>query len=189
MKREEIKEIVEGITKEQLDKIMEINGNDIEKAKANLGTLEEKVKSLEAQLDERDSQLSDLKNEAKENEKLKTKITELETKNATTKTDYENRIKALEADHEVENKLRDAKAKNVKAVKALLDSNSETDIDAQIKALQENEATAFLFDTTSNNQTPPPTGTSPNGGNGGGEPKNKPTTLSEAVSKALNMKG
>lgn len=185
MKREQIKEIIEGITKEQLDRIMEINGNDIESAKGNLTTLQQQVTDLKAQLDDRDKQLKDLKDEVKDNEKLQSRITELEQKNANDKADYDKKLKALERDHEIEGKLHTAKAKNLKAVKALLDMDSKTDIDEQIKALQEGEETAFLFETAGK----PPKGTTPSSGGQDPAQKHDPASLSDAVSKALKLKG
>lgn len=185
MKREEIKEIIEGITKEQLDRIMEINGNDIEKAKSNVSTLQEQVTNLTAQLNERDKQLQELKETDKNNEKLQNKITELEQSNASVQSEYEAKIKALQDDYELEGKLRSDGARNIKAVKALLDKDKS--YDEQIKALKENEDTSFLFQSKEVEVTPPK-GTAPSTGNVTPS-SNEPLSLSAAISKALNMKG
>lgn len=185
MKRDEIKEIIEGITKEQLDKIMDINGADIEKAKGNLATVQQQVEQLQTQLKDRDKQLADLKNEVKDNEDLKSKITALEQANETAKTDYDNKIKEIQRGYEIEGKLRDAKAKNVKAAMAMLDLDSKDDIDTQIKFLRENEATSFLFES---DNPPTVTGTTPATG-GENKPTGKPSiSLNEAVQKALNTR-
>lgn len=61
----------------------------------------------------------------------------------------------LRVDSAVENALLVAKAKNIKAVKALVDNNAVSfdengkavGINEQINALKENRETAFLFDT------------------------------------------
>ena len=114
--------------------------------------------------------------------KLLSKIAELEQTNESSKNDYEARIAKLEKDNRTELKLRDAKAKNIKAVKALLDPDK--DEDEQIKALKEAEETAFLFDKTNE----PPKGTEPR--NGGEPPKtNEPSSLADAIGKALIKKG
>lgn len=144
-----------------IDKIMAENGRDIEKAKKDYDTLLSKIEGLETQLNERDSQLKELKKSAKDNETLTAKIAELEESNANTKTEYEKKIADIQKDYEVETKLRDAKAKNLKAVRALL--NMEDDVDKQIKALQTGEDTAFLFEQDSTPGAKPPAGTTPSG--------------------------
>jgi chromosome segregation ATPase len=185
MKRDEIKEIIEGITKEQLDKIMDINGADIEKAKANLATVQQQVEQLQSQLKDRDKQLADLKNEVKDNEDLKSKITALEQANAAAKTDYDKKISEIQRTYEIEGKLRDAKAKNVKAAMAMLDLDSKDDIDTQIKTLRENEATSFLFES---DNPPGIKGTTPAAG-GETPPTGKHNvSLTEAVQKALTSR-
>ncbi len=46
MTREELKKIVEGVTDEQLDKILGINGADINKAKNGVDALKTELESL-----------------------------------------------------------------------------------------------------------------------------------------------
>lgn len=182
MKREEIKEIIEGITKEQLDKIMEINGSDIEKAKGDLATYKQQVENLNTQIADRDKQLKELKESNKDNEKLQAKIEELEQANTASKTEYEKQIEAIKKDNENELKIRDYRAKNVKAVKALL--NDESPVDEQLKALKEDESTSFLFEA--DNVVTTPKGTTPKAGAGtpaGGEAP----TLASAIGKALKF--
>lgn len=165
-----------------IDKIMAQNGKDIENAKKNLTELETKVENLESQIKERDTQLKELKKSAEDNEALTAKIAELEEKNKTTTAEYEAKLETMRNDHTVESKLRDAKVRNVKAAKALL--NLEEDIDEQIKTLQENEETSFLFETKQ--EPPAPSGTNPAGGK---EPPATPhpKTFRDAVAQALNL--
>lgn len=184
MKTEFLKDL--GITDQNvIDSIMAANGKDIEKAKGELETYKAKVSELETEIGNRDSQLKELKATNKDNEELTAKIAKLEENNKTAKDTYESKIKAMELDYTLEMKLRDAKAKNVKAVKALIDVNE--DLDKQVKTLQSDESTAFLFDIEKN-IPPAPKGTEPSVG--------KPATtsggqlsLAEAIGKALNMKG
>ena len=85
MTRKQLEEL--GLSKEQTDKIMEINGADIENVK---GELKEKVKTLEKdkeelskQIADRDGQLDTLKNSAGDNEELTKQIAALQTANHT----------------------------------------------------------------------------------------------------------
>lgn len=79
MKRQFLEEM--GLTKEQVDKILDENSQDIGKAKgevtkiqADLDTAKKEVENLTSQLGDRDNQLKDLKNSTDDVEGLKTKI-------------------------------------------------------------------------------------------------------------------
>lgn len=171
-----------GITdKAVIDAIMAENGRDIENAKKDYQTVVAKAEGLEAQLSERDTQIKELKKLVKDNESLTTKLTELETANATMKTDYEKRISDMERTYTNESKIRAAKAKNVKAVMALL--NPDEDVDAQLKALKEAEDTAFLFDVDT---VKPPSGTTPVAG---GAQTNTSTEMTFADRIRNSLKG
>ena len=99
MKREELKQIAE-LTDEQLDKIMAINGADVEKVKA-------KVTALEA----------DLK-EAKETiDKTNTEFEALKSSNASAE-EYKTKYEALVADNE-------AKEKQAEADRILAEKNAD----------------------------------------------------------------
>ncbi len=106
---------------------------------------------LEKDIKVRDKQLEDLKKVDAEG--LKLQIENLQETNKTTKTEYEAKIKQMQIDNAVNAALTGAKAKNLKAVRALLDldkaeleGESIKGLDAQIKALQADEGSKFLFD-------------------------------------------
>lgn len=160
-----------------IDAIMAENGRDIENVKKNTSALEAKIEGLQTQLDERDTQLSELKKNNADNEKLTAKIAELEQVNATAKTEYESKLEALRKTHEREGKVRDAGARNVKAVMALL--NDDEDDDKQLATLKESEPYFFHGDTKT-----PPHGTNPASGTNN-TPTNKPQTFADAVRMAL----
>lgn len=162
------------VDQEVINSIMAENGRDIEKVKAANTTFESEIEGLKKQLGERDEQLKTLKASVKDNETLTQKISALEEENKSAKSKYEGELNALRKDYETEGKLRDAKAKNIKAVKALL--NLEEDVDKQIKALSENEDTKFLFDVNEPNK---PTGTTPASGNQ--EPTAQPKSFVDAI--------
>ncbi len=156
MTRKQLEEL--GLSKEQTDKIMEINGADIENAK---GELKEKVKTLEKdkeelskQIADRDGQLDTLKTSAGDNEELTKQIAALQTANQTAKDDYEKQMNQMKVDFAVEKALSGAKAKNVKAVMALLDlTDAKLQEDGTVKGLSEQieklskaEDSKFLFE-------------------------------------------
>ena len=68
MKRETLKDM--GLTAEQVDKIMELNGVDIEKAKGKANELATENTELKAQLKKRDDDLVELRKSVKDNETL-----------------------------------------------------------------------------------------------------------------------
>lgn len=118
--------------------------------------------------------------------------TALETDIEATKTEYENKLKQMQIDSAVEKSLMMAKAKNVKAVKALLDlekAEIENDtvkgLDDQIKKLTEAEDTKFLFETMSTSK-PKFKGVTPPDSSGGGT--DTPKTLGEAVAAHYTSK-
>ncbi|MEG1584023.1 MAG: phage scaffolding protein [Anaerovorax sp.] len=163
MKREQLKEL--GLEKEQIDSIMKINGEDIEHAKEVTGeeskNLQAEIEGLNAQVKDRDKQLDTLKASAGDNEVLTKQIADLQAENATTKQTHESEMNQLKVNFAVEKALAGAKAKNVKAVKALLDlEDAKLDKDGNVKGLQEqvdkltaDEGTKFLFDAAT--QTKP----------------------------------
>lgn len=165
--------------KEVIRSIMAENGRDVENAKKDHEELAQKVEGLESQLAERDKQLTELKKSAKDNEELTKKITELEENNKTIKSEYEGKLESMRLDSEIEGKLRDAKAKNVKAVRALIDPKG--DLDEQIKTLKSGEDTGFLFETEQKNPAPP-AGSRPAGSQ---KQPNAEMSFSDRISAAL----
>lgn len=125
----------------------------------------EEKKELKTQIEDRDKQLKELKIKAAGNEELTTKITELETLNNQTKEEYENKIAALRKETSIELKLKDEKAKNIKAVKALLDlekvsldGDNLIGLDEQLKLLKEKESYLFGEDSLRGRGDPNPPG-------------------------------
>jgi tRNA nucleotidyltransferase/poly(A) polymerase len=107
---------------------------------------------LETDIKTRDKQLEELKKV--DAAALQKTITELQETNKTTKTEYEAKIRQIQIDNAVNSALTGAKAKNLKAVRALLDlDKAELDGESvkgladQIKKLQEGDDTKFLFDS------------------------------------------
>ena len=111
-------------------------------------------KHAEDSVKERDKQIEGLKASSGDAEKLKLQIEQLQAANKQKDSDHATEIRQLKVDNAVESALTGAKAKNLKAVRALLDlSNAELAEDGtvkglaeQIKALQESEDSKFMFD-------------------------------------------
>ena len=183
MKREFLKNL--GIEdKDIIDKILDENSADIGRAKGELDTYKTKVVDLENDIKTKDATIVTLQAKADMVDGLNQKVTQLETDKTNLTNDLNTKVAEIQATHDRENKVRDAKAKNVKAVMALLDP--EKDTDEQLTALKADEATAFLFGETHGGS---PSGTQPNnppnnGGNGGNPPTGK--TLGEAIAAKFN---
>lgn len=83
MTRKELEDLK--LSKEQIDSIMKINGDDIENAKAGsaseLKNLQTEVDGLKTQVSERDTQLETLKTSAGDNEALTKQIADLQAEN------------------------------------------------------------------------------------------------------------
>jgi DNA repair exonuclease SbcCD ATPase subunit len=110
----------------------------------------EDIKDLQKQLSDRDKQLKDLSKKAEGNEDLQEQIKKLQEDNKKVKEDYENRLAEKTFDFSLEKALSDAKAKNPRAVKALLnreaiklDGDKLLGLEEQLKALQESDG--YLF--------------------------------------------
>lgn len=186
-------------SQEVIDKIMAENGKDVNAAKKNTEQLETQVSGLQEQINERDKQLKQLKDSAKDNESLLSQIQQLQEDNKTAKADYDAKIADMQKSNAIEIAVRDAKAKNAKAVIALLDTEKIKMVDGQLvgiseqlDALTKGEDTNFLFADTN---PPAPSGAQPGGDpnmNGRGNQKgvNRELgglSLSEAIANTMNQ--
>jgi hypothetical protein len=117
MKRDELKAL--GLEDEVLDKVMAIHGKDIERHKADLETAEGTVQTLTEQLDEANTTIASFKE--MDIEAIKQSAAEYKEKFDTAKQESEQKIAGLKFDHALEKALTNARARNFKSVKALLD--------------------------------------------------------------------
>lgn len=174
-----------GITDQSvIDQIMAENGRDVAKAKGELDTYKTRVTDLENDIKTKDTTIATLQTKADMVDGLNQKVTQLETDKTNLTNELNTKVAEIQATHDRENKVRDAKAKNVKAVMALLDPDKDTD--EQLTALKAGEDTAFLFGDV---QPTAPSGTHlnnppSNGGTGGTPPTGK--TLGEAIAAKFN---
>lgn len=190
MKREFLKNL--GIEdKELIDKILDENSADIGKAKGELDTYKEKVTNLENDIKTKEGEITTLKTQVGDTEKLNEKISQLETDKTNLTNELNTKVNGIKKEHAIEGAIRDAKGKNIKAIRALLDDEKITyendtlgGIADQLTALASAEDSAMLFGESKTNT---PAGTHlnnpANGGNGGNAPTSK--TFAEAIGKAL----
>ncbi|EAC8092865.1 TPA: phage scaffolding protein [Listeria monocytogenes] len=148
MQREYLKGL--GLDDEVINKVMAENGKDITAAKQQLSEVEAERDGLKSQLTQRDKDIDDLKKDSGTSEELKKQIEDLQQKNTDLESNYQSEIAETKKNSAIELALASAKAKNPKAVRALLDNDKLelTDeglkgLDEQLEALQESDA--YLF--------------------------------------------
>lgn len=146
MKREFLEEL--GIEKENIDKIMAENGKDIEKAKGELETIETEKENLEEQLEKANETIEEFK--GMDIESMKAAAEDYKTKYEESKTEYEKELEKIKFNHTLDKTLAGAKAKNTKAVRALLDLEGLKLNEGKIVGLSEQlerlqEENDFLF--------------------------------------------
>lgn len=159
MKREDLKDLE--LSKDAIDKIMELHGKDIENTKSKT---EEKIKSdYEKQISERDKQLEELKKV--DVTAYEQKIKEIQEENLKSKSDFENQLKQTKIDLSIENALIKAGAKNAQVFKSMVDTTKiivDNDkiigLDEQLETIKKDYSWGFgaeqEFITTGQQQTP-----------------------------------
>lgn len=128
-------------------------------ARTDFNSVNAEKKALADTVKERDQQLETLKAATGNVDELKAQIATLQTENADAAKKHEAELKSLKVDTAVDLALAGAKAKNVKAVKALLNlDNAELAEDGtvkglaeQIKKLSESPDSSFMFESKSQN--------------------------------------
>lgn len=150
-----LKEILKkaGIEEGKLDSVIADINKELPKyfiPKDKYNEVAEAKKKLETDIAERDKQLEQLKAAAGSNEELKKQIETLQAENKKAADEWQAKVAQMQLDFAIERALTTAKAKNIKAVKALLDMDKVKldgdqllGIDEQLKALQQSDP--YLF--------------------------------------------
>jgi len=150
-----LKEILKkaGIPEDKLDSTITDINKELPKyfiPKDKYNEVAEAKKKLEADIAERDKQLEDLKKAAGTSEELKKQIEQLQAENQKAAEEWQAKMAQMQLDFAIEKALAAAKAKNAKAVKALLDmekvkldGDKLLGLDDQLKALQQSDS--YLF--------------------------------------------
>ena len=130
--------------------------------KTTFNELNDKHKLAEKQSKELSDQLATLKNKAGLADEYKTKIDELTAAQKTEKENFDKQLAELKNGYALDDALRGAKARNVKALKGMLDMSKITydgdkvlGLDDQIKALKESDAYLFEEEETPADTNPP----------------------------------
>lgn len=179
--------------KEVIDKIMKENGTDIETAKGDTKKLEDDVKtlkgekkSIQEQLETANSTIEDLKKGNPDVEGLQTKIKEHETTIAQLEKDHKAEVTKLAREAINTELIGKYKAKNAKAVMALIDEfeakgdeDYKTLLDSKLKTLSEADDTKFMFGEAQTKQTYNP--------NGGGDPGKEGLGVSMAAQRNTSV--
>src|SRR5690625_6185172 len=117
------------------------------------------VKDLQKQIDDRDEELEELKKV--DPDELQQTITDLQEKYDTQKEEYEQKLQQQAFEHKLHDVLKDSGVRNVKAVKAVLDTeniklDSETllGLDDQLKGMQESNTNLFAQNYKQEEQKP-----------------------------------
>ena len=166
----------QGVSDEQIEKIVASATKEAPKhviPKDKYNEVSTAKSSLETQLSERDTQLTELQKQAKGNEELEKTIKELQDANELAATKHQEELQAQKIESAIDIALTGAKARNLTAAKALLDreglyldkdGKTVVGLADRVKALVEGEETKFVFDSTETVIT----GTTPGGQPGGG---------------------
>ena len=153
MKKEDL--VAMGLSEELADKVVSASAEELKGyiPKSRFDEVNTEKNTLKTTLAERDKQLTDLQNSAKDSDALNQQIAELIKANADAQAAHDAEIKQLKIDNAIEKALGDAGALNSKAVKALLELEgvelSEDGyvkgLDKQIEKLKGADDSKFLF--------------------------------------------
>lgn len=153
-----------GLSEEQANGVLEGFKGFIPPNRFN--EVNEAKKAAEATIAERDKQLGELKKAVGDNEALKKQIETLQSENKAAKEKYESDLKAIQLNNAVDSALQEAGARNMKAVKALLDMEKVKfdgekleGLSDQIASLRTDESSSFMFKESSPKGMTPATGT------------------------------
>ena len=161
MKKEEL--IALGLSEEQAEKVEKASADELKGyiPKTRLDEVIKERDTYKSTLSDRDKQLEDLKKSSGDNEELKKQIVDMQKANADAIKAKDAEIAKIKLDNAVEKALAEGKAKNTKAVMALLNlEGAELAEDGTVKGLAEqidklkaDEGTSFLFDVAESKPT------------------------------------
>lgn len=155
MKKEDL--IAMGLTEDQAKKVMDsLDGNFVTKARFN--EVNEENKTLQQSVADRDKQLEDLKKSSGDNAELKKQIETLQQQNADQKKAHDAEMAQLKLDNAIDAALTAAGAKNIKAVRAMIDTSkmklgedgTVEGLPDAIKAVQKSDS--YMFNTVQQKQ-------------------------------------
>ncbi|USK43541.1 phage scaffolding protein [Cytobacillus oceanisediminis] len=148
-------------------------------------------KDLKKQIKDRDDQLSDLKTKAAGNEDLTKQINDLTELNKKTAADYQAKLDQQAFDFALKDALSGAKAKNPKAVEALLnkeaiklDGDKLLGLEEQLKTIKESDS--YLFEAEQQQQQQQQSGVKFTTGQHQKQTGDAPTSLADALAQRFS---
>ena len=135
MKKQDLIDL--GIAEDVAEKVIIAHGKDIESHKAKLITLQSEADTLKTQLAEAGTTIESFK--AMKPEELKAAADDWKAKAEKAQTDAAAQLAAVKFDHALESALTGAKAKNAKAVQALLSTDALKDANGEFITERFNE--------------------------------------------------
>lgn len=138
MNREFLKEL--GLDGEVIDKVMAEHGKSLQGAKDSeqtIADLKSQVQSLTESKTSYETQLEDLKKSAKDSKDLQKQIADLQDANKQKDEEYKTQLVETQKSNAIELALRDAGARNSKAVSALLDKDTLVYKDGKLVGLDD----------------------------------------------------
>ena len=155
LKREFLKDL--GLTDEQIEKVMAEYGRGIEKFKEDLDAANTQIETLKEQLKTANETIEEFKE--MDIEAIKQAAEDYKAKYEKATQEAEEKLNKIKFDYALEKALTGAKARNIKAVKALLDLENLKLADDKILGLDEQlekikEENDFLFEAEVKEKTP-----------------------------------
>ncbi len=149
MKKEELIEL--GLSEEQAKTVMAEHGRTVTTLNAQISTLQASEKELQSQAAKHAEDLKVLQKNAGTSEELKQQIKQLQKENSDKEQQYQQELIDIQRNSALNQVLTESKAKNVKAVAALLDNDAITLKDGQLIGAKEQleslmKTDAYLFD-------------------------------------------
>ncbi|KLU74266.1 phage scaffolding protein [Clostridium botulinum] len=146
---ESFKQLPEELRKKYKDIDLVDSSNYVEKKE--LETANEAIKQYKKDIKKRDKDLEDLQGKIKDNEELNIEIENLKAANKKASEDYEAKLNQISFDTKFEKAIAGYKAKNPKALRALLDMEKVKLVDDTFIGLEEQvntlkESDAYLFE-------------------------------------------
>lgn len=155
MKREDLEAL--GLTKEQIDKVLDMHHAEYDPVKKDLDTAQEDLKTEKEKTSTQATTIKDLKKDLEEFRDadvsgMKQKIADLEKDIQTKDETHQKEIADRDFNDILKDSIATAKGRNAKAITACLDvdtlkasKNQKEDIAAALKALSEREDCRMLF--------------------------------------------
>lgn len=146
MKREFLEGM--GLTKEQVDSIMQENGNDINAAKGDLDAVRQELDTTKTQLQEANTTIDGFK----DYDEIKGQVADYKQKYEASEAEKAQIQQNYEFNGKLESAAKKYGARALKAIVPYLDvdalknsKNQDADIEEAFRALKESEESAFLF--------------------------------------------